>query len=308
MKSGMRSLRSACGPILFSLATLIVNVGVEPLRSQAAMATSGDLAEQRICARCHSDEVKNLTDNPHAHSVNMRAGKNDTCAACHGPGTAHVVSEGDPGKILNFSQMDAMQVDRICLQCHGGSEEAFTHSEHGKGHLSCTSCHSIHAAGDSKSLLKSPTTTLCFGCHAEVKTQFSAPFHHKVQEGLIECTDCHNPHNSSGNRFQARSVRQTAACTDCHTQMAGSFTYKHAPMQTEGCMACHVSHGGSNSHMLIRASIDAICRQCHLPAPNLGSGAHLNAGAEHPAESKTCTDCHADIHGSNTSEVFIPKQ
>ncbi len=37
---------------------------------------------------------------------------------------------------------------------------------------------------------------LCFSCHGTVQAEFALPVHHRVPEGLIKCTDCHNPHGS----------------------------------------------------------------------------------------------------------------
>lgn len=306
MTSGNKFFFKLGASALFCLAMLCASATAVPARSQAAAVASDDVSDMRACAKCHADEVKNFSTNPHA-TASLPNGKHNTCAVCHGPGTAHVASGGDPSKIINFVQLNAAQVDGLCLQCHGRGDAAFSQSDHGKARLSCISCHSIHVTGRSKSLLKSGKTELCLRCHADVKPQFSTPFHHKVEEGLIECTDCHNPHAASGTQFQASSLRQTAACTNCHTQTAGPFTYEHAPMETEGCTACHVPHGGPNPHLLIRAKVDVICEQCHIPAPDSASGAHLNTGVQSTANSKACTTCHIDIHGSDISEVFLRK-
>lgn len=307
MKSGKRCLWNLSVPAFSALAILFAATTAVSPPLQAATVASEEGAEIRACAKCHANEVERFSANPHA-TTNKPGGKDDVCSGCHGPSAAHIASGGDPSKVLNFAQMKTSQVNQLCLRCHGGGEAAFEHSEHGKAHLSCTSCHSIHAAGHFKLLLKASTTELCFQCHAEVKSQFSAPSHHKVEEGLIECTDCHNPHGPSGKPFQPDSVRQTAACTNCHTQTAGPFTYEHAPMQTEGCTACHVGHSGPNPNLLIRAKVDAICEQCHFPAPDSASGAHLNPGIQSASTTKTCITCHVDIHGSNSSMVFLRKK
>jgi hypothetical protein len=43
-------------------------------------------------------------------------------------------------------------------------------------------------------MLTSNEPQLCMSCHNETKSQFSKPFHHKVLEGTMRCSDCHNPH------------------------------------------------------------------------------------------------------------------
>ena len=39
------------------------------------------------------------------------------------------------------------------------------------------------------------------------------PFHHKVEEGLLTCSDCHNPHGTFGRKSLSASVQQDAICT-----------------------------------------------------------------------------------------------
>ena len=57
--------------------------------------------------------------------------------------------------------------------------------------------------------MKEKQPQLCYGCHLEAKQQFNRPFHHRVNEGLVQCSDCHNPHGG----FQTRQLRATAART-----------------------------------------------------------------------------------------------
>ena len=45
-------------------------------------------------------------------------------------------------------------------------------------------------------LLVKSQPQLCYSCHLQQKPQFDMPFHHRVNEGLVQCTDCHNPHGT----------------------------------------------------------------------------------------------------------------
>jgi DmsE family decaheme c-type cytochrome len=129
--------------------------------------------------------------------------------------------------------------------------------------------------------------------------------HHKVEEGLIDCTDCHDAHGDLGENTLRSSRWQFMICTKCHTATAGPFVYKHAVVQAEGCSACHFPHGGPNPHLLIQANVNTICLQCHLPSPNSTTG--LPTVPEHiqSAHSQSCINCHTSIHGSNASDVFL---
>ena len=62
--------------------------------------------------------------------------------------------------------------------------------------VACTGCHSIHKSAEPIHLLAKKQTDLCYTCHLHVRAQFSMPFKHRVNEGVIQCADCHNPHGT----------------------------------------------------------------------------------------------------------------
>jgi predicted CXXCH cytochrome family protein len=68
--------------------------------------------------------------------------------------------------------------------------------------------------------------TLCYCCHQSVEPDFSKPEHHRVNEGLMSCSDCHNPHGSALSHNLRASSTQTAMCTICHVDAAGPFVFE----------------------------------------------------------------------------------
>ena len=276
----------------------------------AAMLCATAITAQRVnadaaaCATCHKDVVKSFAGNPHYRPGLVHHGKATSCETCHGSGKAHA-QNGAVSLIFDPSLATAKEVDERCQQCHGAKPSHFEHLVHGKGNVSCIRCHVIHAAGAPRYLLKINEPELCFQCHSEVKPQFSPPFHHKVQEGLINCTDCHDPHGALGENSLPSATWQFMVCTKCHVRVAGPFLYEHAVVKAEGCSACHFPHGGSNPGLLIEANVNTICLRCHLPSPN--SATAVSAVPEHiqTTRSEPCTNCHVSIHGSNVSAVFL---
>jgi DmsE family decaheme c-type cytochrome len=216
----------------------------------------------------------------------------------------HVEGGGDTTKIFNPSKATAKEIDENCLGCHQGKHQNFERSAHGEGNVSCISCHSIHASS-SESLLKAPQPTLCFQCHTDIKPQFSMPFHHKVNEGLVQCTDCHDAHGTFGKKAVMSSTQQDLVCTKCHTETAGPFVYEHAAVKTEGCTACHTPHGGPNPRLLNRANVNTICLQCHSPSMSFTTHTPTGPGHNQATQYQACTICHTSIHGSNVSNVFF---
>jgi DmsE family decaheme c-type cytochrome len=276
-----------------------------PDRAGSSPGVAATAAEAHTCARCHAAVVQSYAENPHAQALTAAGGKGVLCASCHGPEKEHLESGGAKSKIVDPAQVPPTQTDDMCLTCHRGRHSTFDRSVHGRASLSCISCHSIHSAAAPKYLPKAAQLALCYKCHSDVKSQFSSPSRHNVAEGLIECTDCHDPHGTVVNEPAASAHAQDNRCTDCHTEIAGPSVFEHAVVKTEGCTACHFPHGGPNPHLLIRANVDAICQFCHFPAPDPKTGAHILRAKDQSGRLQPCTDCHTDVHGSNISPVFL---
>jgi DmsE family decaheme c-type cytochrome len=264
-------------------------------------STTAGYAGSEACATCHADESNSFSTNPHANLVHLHATNGMTCESCHGPGQAHIDSGGDAKKIFSFKTASATVVTDKCLSCHAGVHPNYERSPHAKAGLSCLSCHSVHYAKTPQYLLTAEQPQLCYQCHADQKAQFSMLVHHKVNEGLVKCSDCHDVHGS----FQPANLRVTAdqnvICTRCHTDIRGPFVYEHAPVKAEGCMACHTPHGSQNARLLNMPNINVLCNQCHSPV----AAATVHSMSAGSSELQPCTTCHTFIHGSNMNAAFL---
>lgn len=265
----------------------------------------GDFAGQESCATCHDEVAKGFASNPHSKLAETHGKSGVTCEGCHGPGKAHVDAGGDITKIFNPAKATAKEVDAKCLSCHQGQHANFERTAHGENNVSCVSCHSVHHGEEKEQLLKLEEKKLCFQCHTDTKSQFNMPFHHKVEEGLLKCSDCHDPHGTFDRKNLRSSSQMDAVCTKCHTETAGPFVYEHDVVRTEGCTACHFGHGGPNPRLLNRANVNTICLQCHSPSPNFTTSQPLGPAHNQATQYQSCTICHTSIHGSNTSPIFF---
>jgi predicted CXXCH cytochrome family protein len=159
----------------------------------------------------------------------------------------------------------------------------------------------VEVSADNPNLLKASQPQLCYSCHTDIKPLFSQPFHHKVNEGLMQCTDCHDTHGTF-NKNQLRSTAdQNMICTKCHTETRGPFVFEHAAVKSEGCLGCHSPHGSQNARLLNVPNINQMCNQCHSPVA-AGTIHGMGAGS---AEVQSCISCHTMIHGSNVNSAFI---
>ena len=291
-----------------------------------ASATASDpprpaFVGSQVCKSCHPDVWSKFFKNPHFKSVasGQESAENTGCEGCHGAGSAHVKAPSK-ASIAAFSVLTAKQTLDRCLRCHSQalSRANIRRSVHSLSDVTCTGCHSIHKAATPKFLLAKSQTDLCYGCHTSVRSQFSMPSKHRVNEGFMNCTDCHNPHGSSAPTWRMssrpRMVDQSLAneepCLKCHSEKRGPFVFEHASVRVEGCESCHSPHGSPNARLLRRPVVFTLCLECHNGAGSLGrqgNGVPRQSGSHNMSDPRyqNCTTCHVRIHGSNADPLFL---
>jgi DmsE family decaheme c-type cytochrome len=265
------------------------------------------------CKTCHEDMpskgfYKTYEDSPHfVTTLDSKKGPEwHGCEACHGPGKAHVDGGGDKTKIFTFKNVAAKEISDRCLGCHTYGEEHsnYARSAHLQNNVSCVDCHSPHHPKEAEHLMKEKTPQLCYGCHLETKQQFNRPFHHRVNEGLVQCNDCHNPHGGFLTRQLRATSSQDTVCFKCHSDKAGPFVYEHEAVKIEGCQSCHMPHGSSNPRLLKRSQVNLVCLECHAFTVDAGPAA-IPTFHNQAQKYQACTMCHTSIHGSNTNKFFF---
>ena len=169
-------------------------------KASGAAADSSDYVGAETCKACHEDIYNNWEKTAHwKTTLDTKGGpSHQGCEGCHGPGAAHVAGGGDKTKIFIFKDHSAKEINDRCMTCHAGGTQHMNaiNSVHAKNDVSCISCHSPHHAQTKEFLLVKAQPELCYTCHLSKKPQFEMPFHHRVNEGLVQCSDCHNPHGT----------------------------------------------------------------------------------------------------------------
>lgn len=272
-------------------------------------AGGGGSISNEDCAVCHEEVVKAFDRNVHAV---LEKGKDfhnkSSCESCHGPGEAHASGGGDKTKIIGFGDpAEARKYNAQCLACHQNNApmQGFRGTLHYKSDLSCVDCHGVHESARLTRMLKKPETELCMGCHVDTRTAFSKPYHHKVKEGAVRCTDCHQPHSGVDRHQMRTSLTGDAVCYRCHPQTKGPFVYEHAPLQIRSCGACHDAHGSNNPKMLIRPTVWTMCLECHSATRYVLATQPPSFHNVNSPRYQNCTICHVKIHGSNASSTFM---
>jgi predicted CXXCH cytochrome family protein len=337
MKNRIRSPWKIGLPLVLLAPLALLMLFESPPATSAPSAVSFTQASQSnlqtLCAGCHADHARLVSQTPHNATT---AASELGCEGCHGLGQAHVdaILGGDfelaRSLIFSFDGSPSENAER-CLTCHEASRETqnFDHSEHQLNGIACQMCHSPHAVelsqenaeistlvtqrgfftdgqsvGEedrwlSERLLRSPQAELCSSCHATIAAQFALPTHHRVPEGAMQCTDCHNPHGTR-NQPMLRSANWET-CINCHAEKRGPFLFEHAAVRLEGCTVCHTPHGSVNRNLLVRREGRFLCLQCHVDpfAANVPHGRLSNTTRG------DCVRCHAAVHGSNSTPYFL---
>jgi DmsE family decaheme c-type cytochrome len=302
------------------LALLAASQFVAPALAQ--LAERSQFAGSTVCKTCHADVATNFFKNPHYKSVASGTETPDRtgCEGCHGPGRGHADSMGQTPIARAFSSMTPNQVMETCLACHAkdASKANIHRSAHSDSNVVCTNCHSIHHSPEARFLLAKKQPEVCYGCHADIRAQFSMPFKHRVNEGTVKCTDCHNPHGTfaptwrMGMRPQLVDQRpgNEEPCLRCHADKRGPFVFEHAGVRVDGCETCHIPHGTTNAKLLRRPVVFTLCLECHNGAGSFGRSNNgvLLQGSNHnmlDPRFQHCTTCHVRIHGSNNDPTFF---
>ena len=271
-----------------------------PAAESAPPAPPGDLwsnlgaVAPQVCYRCHGD----MADLARIAGPHQIGGPNNfNCTSCH---DAH-------GRILQASRTD------LCLTCHQRHSPtmAWHSSIHAIAGVTCTDCHNPHPRSNVPQLVDISHTSVrrperhpmsvqqpeaCYKCHPEIYGLSNLPSHHPLLERKLLCSDCHDAHGQTEGGLREPTVNQV--CYRCHAEKQGPFAYEHPPV-TEDCAICHEPHGTVTNNLL-RQPATFLCLRCH--AGHRSQNRQIDgpsAGSLREALYADCTQCHAQIHGSD---------
>jgi len=269
----------------------------------------GGYVGQQTCVMCHMQENANWAHTIHAKVFDLNPRNQlemQGCEACHGPGSAHIQNPTEPLSIIRFSRRSQQSIadqNGMCLNCHRGGQRIFWASSTHESHdLACADCHNPMANFSLRGLqARTSINETCFQCHKTQRAEFSRRSHMPLLEGRVACVDCHNPHGSTTEPLlKADSVNEV--CFTCHAEKRGPFLFEHAPVR-DSCVNCHTPHGSNHEKLLVTAR-PLLCQQCHAqgghPAVLMTRGNMANGPSpDVRLLSRSCSNCHSQIHGSN---------
>ncbi|HEX8980703.1 MAG TPA: DmsE family decaheme c-type cytochrome [Parasulfuritortus sp.] len=297
-----------CTLLLASWPAFAVNSDALP--RSAAKALDAD----KVCTSCHDssypEPVLDIYQTPHGVTGDP---KTPLCQSCHGDSKKHIQDASVPpdvvfgdratvkgikGRQMIFKPSAPSVQNKECLSCHeGGLRTHWVGSQHQVNGLACATCHSVHLPKD-PILTRANQREICFDCHKEQQADSHKFSTHPLDAGKIVCSDCHNPHGSTGPKLLKKNT-VNEVCWQCHADKRGPFLWEHQPV-TEDCTNCHTPHG-SNISPLLKDRPPFLCEDCH-------NGPHQSSDAIGPgltgsapnAPGRACLNCHVMIHGSNS--------
>ena len=218
-----------------------------------------------MCADCHSTNVRKNFDAGTGTFATSYSAVNVSCEACHGPGSGHVESPGDPYGAA------AAQVD-TCAPCHSRRAQLAEGYRPGQPFLD----HYLPAA-------IAPPLYHADGQILEEVYVYGSFLQSRMHQQGVVCGDCHDPHTAE------LRLADNALCAQCHSETP------RADFPTlEPAVYDDLSH---------HFHADAQCVDCHMPSRTyMGVDPRRDHGFRVPRPDLTvaygtpnaCNGCHED--------------
>ena len=233
---------------------------------------------EETCLECH-DDIAEL----HDKDAHVRV----PCETCHGPGAAHVESEGETAMRIPKEKADCLVCHRL-LDARPGPFPQIRWREHYRfvgvkeEKTQCVACHSPHEP---------------LYMDREITEARLHPLIHR-------CRDCHLGRTDETLQ-RPESHPAIFECQYCHGALVKDFAAR--PHQQVKCTRCHIFFKESEfAGRIIRDADPRFCLLCHRDAefrsedaaPSIEWPEHRDDMADSDADkTKRCVDCHQDrIH------------
>ncbi len=227
---------------------------------------------------------------------------NIQCEACHGPGGQHVISRGDPAKIVNPAKLSTAEENEVCGQCHSrvksvpGGVHDWPYND---------------ATGESWYPGSGPLAAFYTDAGGYWPDGETSRQHHQQYEDF---------YRSSKPTFQFHPVR----CTECHrahsarmqsTIVSDNVSIPTAVNNNTLCLACHATHGPFAE--ISKEEVKDYAANLPKIASVVSAHTYHPYGPERSMGLSRCTTCHMpttaitaiayDIH-SHTFDVVPPEK
>ncbi len=282
--------------------------------SAAIVASNGPSSHTSGCIGCHSTGVQSIgktaageaqvtlytailysANDPSYIDYNANGQMellNIGCEDCHGPGSNHLLSYGDPSKIVNPANLTKAQQAEICGRCHitGKSVPAGSYNWPYNDATNTSWTPFDAAAGTPLSTFYTnaakywPDGTINGGRPYDQWVQSN---HATFAAHTVSCPDCHDAHNEGAGMLIRSTVAQS------------TVVIPTAVDDNTLCLGCHATHGSfagltqQDVYDMTQGKTDATAKIASVVATHTN---HPYAPARLMGLSR-CTDCHMAAAG-----------
>ena len=267
------------------------------------------------CLYCHNTEpVKNPVRGQRREVLGYETTVTElgiACAACHGPGVAHVkhhrdgAAPPDEDDVVHPTRLSVARRDEICARCHGAlvprpdTWDPHTHRDPfvpGKeltryNHFFWSEAEQANLARgrkpDDRKSPPAPTDGRFWGDGTPLTTALeyngmALSGCYQGGHGKLSCLSCHTAHGSEPNFMLKPRMKTNEACFQCHNDYRDRVSeHTRHPAESPGslCYNCHMPHQ-------VYSLLDTH-RSHRIQTPDLQSS--LGTGKPH-----ACNLCHLD--------------
>jgi hypothetical protein len=219
-----------------------------------------DLGFSRVvpeeCINCHTGRAAPVENRPGAYAETAFPELAIGCENCHGPGDAHVRTEGKlAGAIVNPAKLPSRLAENICVNCHQSGDTKVLQAGKNFGDF-----RPGQWLFDTAVILKQPAHTTAQR-EADLLEHYSAMQASRCfreSSGKLGCLTCHDPHVQPRREEVAGYYR--AKCLTCHNEQSCSLSIKARSAQKppDDCAGCHmqkreiqqISHSALTNHRI----------------------------------------------------------
>ncbi|HYM61770.1 MAG TPA: hypothetical protein VEZ11_12865 [Thermoanaerobaculia bacterium] len=256
------------------------------------------------CVGCHATGVRSMTQNSRGEWIfkgfdatgyrsddpsvfdydgdGVFETMNVGCESCHGPGTLHILGNGDKAAIVNPAKLDAKSANDVCGQCHsvGASVPAgvfgWPYDESaGKSWFPGCGAPLQSYVQDAEVWWPDGKTGMDTSQYPELNksTKTTNSFH------TVRCIDCHNSMAPTSNNAQV---------VDSIT--SGTITIATQTTNNTLCLACHATHAPFDG--ITTAQVADYANQSRQIGSVVSDHTHHPYAAERLMGLSRCTGCH----------------
>lgn len=265
-------------------------------------------SHDQSCVGCHATGTRSVTQNARGEWVwkgftailaapddpgtfdysgdGKRTLMNIGCESCHGPGSRHVMAQGDPTLIVNPGKLDTQGANDVCGQCHSVVASAPTGAI-GWPYDETAQQSWIPGSGPLLPYYTPGEVWWPDGKTGEDTSQYPE-FYMSTKPTFqfhpVRCIDCHDAMSTTSNPAQVLDQVQSGTVT----------VTTHVDDDTL-CLACHATHGGGTSADFTKITVAMVADYANN---RTAIGTIVSAHTNHPyAPERTmglsrCTQCH----------------